>query len=272
MNGKKVPTTKKLKLLWSDEFTKATAGGPNPKYWQHDLGDGSAQNIPGWGNNERESYTKDSVKIDPSNGGNLKITAARPTPENASLCYYGQCEWYSGKLTTSKKVSFQYGLIEARIKMPAGGGTWPAFWMLGTSLNAKTAWPECGEIDIVETQGNNPLNVIGTVHGPGYSGGSAKTYTTFAPDDVSAGYHTYAVEWLPGKITWLLDGKAFYSVTKADVAPDAWPFDAKFFLIINVAMGGNLGGDIDPALQSATMSVDWIRYSSINGIGKVTYN
>ena len=260
----------KLKLLWSENF-KGSAGAPiNPKIWNTEFGDGSAQNIPGWGNNERQFYKAEQAKLMGGSGG-LAITTKRPAVEDQPLCYYGTCDWVSARITTAKKVSFQYGLIEARIKMPAGGGTWPAFWLLGTSLNNKVAWPQCGEIDIIEAQGNNPVNVIGSIHGPNYSGGSAKTFTTFTNEELSSAYHTYGILWAPNKISWLLDGKTYFTQSKSDVAPDAWPFNAPFFMILNLAMGGNLGGDIDPMLEESTMNVQWIKYSSVNGQGKVTY-
>ena len=262
----------KTKLLWSESFKGAAGSLPNSKYWNVVLGDGSAQNLPGWGNGERELYTKDAISQTGSAATGLAITASRPSATDQPLCYYGPCDWYSGKIDTSKKVSFQYGLIEARMKMAPGGGTWPALWLLGDSLLKKTAWPNCGEIDIVETQGNNPLSVFGTIHGPGYSGGAAKTYTTYAKDDVSAGYHTYGILWLPNKISWLLDGKVYFSQSASDVAPSAWPFNNKFYMILNLAMGGNLGGDIDPTVDTTTMNVQWIHYSSVNGQGKVSYN
>ena len=261
----------KTKLLWSETFKGSAGSVPSAKNWNVILGDGSAQNIPGWGNGERELYVRNALKLMGGSGG-LTITASRPSDSEQTLCYYGPCDWFSGKIDTAKKVSFQYGLIEAKMKMAEGGGTWPALWLLGTSLTQKTAWPNCGEIDIVETQGNNPVSVLGTAHGPGYSGGSAKTYTTFASDDVSSAYHTYGVLWLPNKISWLLDGKVYYTVSKSDVSPNAWPFNAKFYMILNLAMGGNLGGDIDPNLTSTSMNIQWIHYSSVNGQGKVSYN
>ena len=144
--------------------------------------------------------------------------------------------------------------------------------VLAVSCTSSAHEPLNYTIDIVETQGNNPLNVLGTVHGPGYSGGSAKTDTTYSKTDLSLDYHTYGVLWLPNKISWLLDGKVYFTVTKSDVAPNPWPFNNKFYMILNLAMGGNLGGDIDPTINSTTMNVQWIHYSSVNGQGKVTYN
>lgn len=261
----------KLKLLWSENFKGTAGSAPNSKYWNSEFGDGSAQNIPGWGNNERQFYKADQAKLIGGSAGGLSITTRRPANEDQPLCYYGTCDWVSARITTANKVSFQYGLIEARIKMPAGGGTWPAFWLLGTSLNKKVSWPACGEIDIVEAQGNNPVNVIGTIHGPNYSGGAAKTFTTFTTEELSSAFHTYGILWAPNKISWLLDGKVYFTQSKSDVAPDPWPFNAPFFMILNVAMGGNLGGDIDPMLEESTMNVQWIKYSSVNGQGKVTY-
>ena len=260
----------KTKLLWAEEFTGKAGGEPNSKYWNFDLGDGSAQSIPGWGNNEREFYTKESTVLDGTKTGGLTISTTKPVGETPPLCYYGVCEWVSGKIHTANKVSFKYGLVEARIKMPEGGGTWPAMWMLGTSLLKSTSWPDCGEIDIIEAQGNNPSSVIGSAHGPGYSSGSARTFTSFSKAELSKDYHTYGINWAPGKISWLFDGKVYYTLKKADVAPDNWPFDNEFYLILNLAMGGNLGGDIDPSIEKADLKVDWIRYSSVNGLGKVT--
>jgi beta-glucanase (GH16 family) len=258
------------KLLWSEEFKGKAGASVDSKTWKFDLGDGSDNSIPGWGNSEREYYTTDAAKLDGSKAGGLTITAERPNPENPPICYYGECEWTSARINTIGKVLFKYGYIEARIKFPEGGGTWPAFWALGTNITKGTAWPECGEIDIAEAVGNNPLGVYGTLHGPGYSGGEGITRTTYLKKPVSSDYHLYAVNWTSAKIEFLVDGKVYHSVTKKEVSPNKWPFDQDFFLILNLAMGGNLGQDIDPELKKATMQVDYIKYYSVNGVGKVT--
>jgi beta-glucanase (GH16 family) len=258
------------KLLWSEEFKGKAGASVDSKTWKFDLGDGSDNAIPGWGNSEREYYTTDAAKLDGSASGGLVITAERPNQENPPICYYGDCEWTSARINTIGKVLFKYGYIEARIKFPAGGGTWPAFWALGTNITKGTSWPECGEIDIAEAVGNNPLGVYGTLHGPGYSGGEGITQTTYLKKAVSSDYHLYAVNWTSSKIEFLVDGKIYHTVTKKQVSPNKWPFDQEFFLILNLAMGGNLGQDIDPELKKATMQVDYIKYYSVNGVGKVT--
>lgn len=258
------------KLLWSEEFKGKAGAGVDEKTWKYDLGDGSDNGIPGWGNSEREFYTTDAAKLDGSKSGGLVITAERPTTDTPPICYYGECEWTSARINTMGKVLFKYGYIEARIKFPAGGGTWPAFWALGANISKGTPWPECGEIDIAEAVGNNPLGVYGTIHGPGYSGGEGITSTTYLKKAVASDYHIYAVNWTASKIEFLVDGKIFHSVAKKDVSPNKWPFDQDFFLILNVAMGGNLGQDIDPELKKTTMHVDYIKYYSVNGVGKVT--
>lgn len=258
------------KLLWSEEFQGKAGASPSTSTWKFDLGDGSDNGIPGWGNSEREFYLSDAATLDGSKSGNLIITAQRTSSDNPPICYYGECEWTSARLNTLGKVTFKYGYIEARIKMPSGGGTWPAFWALGSNITKGTSWPECGEIDIAEAVGNNPLGVYGTLHGPGYSGGEGITNTTYLKKAVSADYHLYAVNWNSSKIEFLVDGKVYHTVTKKEVSPNKWPFDQDFFLILNLAMGGNLGQEIDPELNRATMAIDYIRYYSVNGLGKVT--
>ena len=157
----------------------------------------------------------------------------------------------------------------ARMKLPTDVGTWPAFWMLGASLVKGGTWPESGEMDIVETRGTAPNMVQGTVHGPGYSAGNAVGSGYYAPNPVSNGYHTYGIDWLPNKIVFTFDGHVYFTVTPADVRGNRYVFNQEFFLILNLAMGGEFAGDTDPAVKTSVMNVDWIRYYSINGQGKV---
>ena len=260
-----VAATPTKKLLWSQEFNEAAGTPPSAKYFKYDLGGG------GWGNKEMQWYTEDAVQ---TNGeGQLVITASKiPATQDGDLPYncFGDCQYFSGRVNTQGKVRFKYGRLEARIQMPAGGGVWPAFWLLGSNIVAKS-WPTSGEIDVVELRGREPNRDIATAHGPGYSGANGKTNVTLAPQSLADGFHTYAIDWTANKITWSLDGKAFHTVTPATVKPNTYVFNQDFFLILNVAMGGDFdGGILDTSIQKAEMKVDYIRYYSINGVGKVT--
>jgi beta-glucanase (GH16 family) len=130
------------------------------------------------------------------------------------------------------------------VKVPEGAGYWPAFWSLGTDID-EVPWPRAGEIDIMEFVGREPYEVFGTIHGPGYSGGQSygNTISTF-PDAVPEEFHTYAVEWGPGEIVWEFDGERYHEAVPGDVAPNDWVFDKPFFLLLNVAIGGNFGGPV----------------------------
>jgi beta-glucanase (GH16 family) len=254
------------KLLWSDEFDGSSDSRPNDRFWNYDLGDGTEAGIPGWGNQEREWYLSEQATL--SGTSNLVITAKRSS-DAIKVAYYGEpAEWVSAKLTTKNKVEVKYGLIEARVKIPTGAGTWPAFWMLGCDLDEVT-WPNCGEIDILEVRGKDPANLVATLHGPGYFGeeGCGKEWRT--PVSMNDDFHTFAVEWLPDQITWLFDGVPYSRKIKADVAPNRWVFDHPFYIITNLAMGGGFTGEIDPDLANAEMVIDFIRVSSVNGIGEV---
>jgi beta-glucanase (GH16 family) len=255
------------KILWSDEFDGASERAVNSDFWNFDLGDGTSAGIPGWGNQEREWYLAEQAQLNGKSA--LVISAERNNNPNAYPAYYGEpAEWVSAKLTTKDKVEVLYGHIEARVKIPTGVGTWPAFWMLGTNLNEVT-WPQCGEIDILEARGRDSGNLVATLHGPGYSGefGCGKEWRT--PVSMNDDFHTFAVEWLPDSITWLFDGVPFSRKIKADVAPHEWVFDHPFYIIANLAMGGGFTGEIDPALNRAEMLIDYVRVSSINGVGEV---
>lgn len=264
------------KLLWSEEFNGKAGAALSTKNWNFDIGDGTESGIPGWGNREREYYIPSAIKQDGKGSAVIKATrmkvdpSGQTTKENPYACYYGTaCEWTSAKITTLGKVGFQYGRIEASIKMPKGAGMWPAFWMLGSDIKAKP-WPACGEIDIIEAKGVNPKIAYGTVHGPGYSGGDGIGGLTAMKTFNYSGFNRYAIEWLPDQIKWLLNDKVFFTLNKKDVGDKEWVFNKEFYLILNVAVGGQFTGDIDPDLKSGSLTVDWIRYYSLNGQGKVT--
>jgi beta-glucanase (GH16 family) len=257
----------RLNLLWSDEFEGAPNSLPRLAYWNFDIGDGTSAGIPGWGNQEREWYLPDQARI--NGNSELVITAERNTNPDLYPAYYGKsAEWLSSKLTTKDKVEVLYGYIEARVKIPSGVGTWPAFWMLGNNI-VEDAWPQCGEIDILEVRGKDPGNLVATIHGPGYFGdnGCGKEWRT--PVAMNDDFHTFGVEWLPDGITWLFDGKVYSRKIKADVAPSEWVFDHPFYIITNLAMGGGFTGDIDPLLERAEMKIDYVRVYSVDGVGEV---
>ena len=268
-------TTKPVtyKLLWAQDFNAKKAGAIDPKVWSYDTGVGL--------NGELEYNTNSTKNILVDGKGHLLINAYRisdssfnqTTTSKADTALLKRCSYYcqfaSGKIKTASKVGFKYGRMEARMKVPAGLGTWPAFWMLGASLTQGDTWPDCGEIDILETRGSMDSVAFGTIHGPGYSGGSGKGSVYDNRSTLTAGYHTFAIEWLKDVINFYVDGNQYFKVTKADVAPNQWVYNSEFYLILNLAMGGEFTGDIDPALNKAQLAVDYIHYYSINGQGKV---
>jgi len=193
------------------------------------------------------------------------MTATR-TGADAYTCYYGTCSWLSSKIVTLNKVGFKYGRIAARIKVPAGGGTWPAFWTLGSDINVHP-WPACGELDVMEAVGNSPRTLWGTPHGP-VSGGGGRGSTIDLPTNLSDNYHVFALDWFSDHLTWYVDGVPYYTYTKTAAGAD-WVFDKENYIILNLAMGGGMGGTISPSLNSATMSVDWVRVYSVDGVGEV---
>ena len=230
-----------------DDFTGS--GAANSGLWNYEIGGG------GWGNNEHQYYTAQNAV---QQGGNLVITARRENPGNYQ-CWYGRCEYTSSRLTTSGKFAQAYGKFEARIKIPRGQGIWPAFWMLGQDIG-QVGWPQSGEIDIMENVGKEPNTVYGTVHGPGYSGGAGITGSRNIGRPLADDFHTYAVEWAPDYIRWLLDGAEYHRITPATLGGRQWVFNKPHFMILNVAVGGNWPGYPDGSTQfPQQMLVDWVR-------------
>lgn len=255
---------RKYSEIWREDFDYTPNGLPNPKIWSPENGDGS--NTPaggGWGNRERQYYIPSQAQI--SEQGILKINASRNGADSYNCYYKKACEWISAKYITKEKIGFKYGRIEARIKGPIGAGTWGAFWMLGADIDVRR-WPWCGEIDVVELVGKDPNLVYGYLHGLLSGGNGGRGSTTQLPNGFAEEFHTYSVDWLPDQINWYVDGVLFGSQPKVD---KDWVFDHEFYLILNLAMGGNLGGNVETSLGSATMEVDWIKVSSINGVGEI---
>jgi hypothetical protein len=177
------------------------------------------------------------------------------------MCYYGPCEYTSARLLTKNRFEVAYGRVEARIKVPAGAGLWPAFWMLGTDID-QVGWPQTGEIDIMEHVGRVPNEIFGTLHGPGYSGGQSYGKSVDLGEPVADKFHTYAVEWQPDKITWFLDGIPYFTATPNDplLQGKQWVFNHPFYILLNMAVGGNFGGAVSPDTAfPAVMSIDYVR-------------
>jgi beta-glucanase (GH16 family) len=252
-----VPVPSGWALAWSDEFDGAAGTPPGAAKWGYDLGDGSSRGNPGWGNSEMESYTDSPANAALDGNSNLAITVRQG--DGSPTCYYGPCLFTSARLVTRNLFETRYGRIEARIRVPAGVGLWPAFWMLGNDI-ASVGWPAAGEIDVMEFVGQNPTEVLGTIHGPGYSGNSGLTKTLLMDAPVADAFHTFTVEWSPDRIAWSVDGRQYEERTAAEVAPNKWVFDHPFFLLLNVAVGGTLGGLVPPSTTfPQTMLVDYVR-------------
>jgi beta-glucanase (GH16 family) len=232
------PTTDYTKLVWSDEFN--TDGPPDAAKWVYDLGRGDN----GWGNNEKQNYTNAAANV-VVQGGNLKITAKKEAS--------GGADYSSARLKSEGKYAFTYGKVEVRAKLPIGGGTWPAIWMLGANY-ATNMWPSCGEIDIMEHVGNSQNLIHGTLHYPGHSGGSANSGSKTIPN-VSTEFHVYKTVWSPSSVKIYVDEELIHSVPNDATLP----FNKDFFLILNVAMGGNFGGNIDAAFTQSSMEIDYVR-------------
>ncbi|MEM6720045.1 MAG: glycoside hydrolase family 16 protein [Bacteroidota bacterium] len=223
----------KTNLVWSDEFN--IDGAPDPNAWTYDLGDGTAEGIPGWGNNELQIYTDDAENVRVENG--MLVITARQTANGFT----------SARIKTQGLFEKQYGRFEARIRLPQGKGLWPAFWLLGNNC-AQNPWPACGEIDIMENVGDEPIKVFGSVHGPNYSGGESisKEYE-LTNGRFDTEFHVFGIEWSPNRINYYVDDVLYNSITPEEVDEETdgegiWVFDNTMYMIINVAVGGNLPG------------------------------
>ncbi|MEO8463080.1 MAG: glycoside hydrolase family 16 protein [Chloroflexota bacterium] len=244
-------------LTWSDEFDGPAGSPPDPASWEFALGDGSTNGIAGWGNAERQTYTNLTTNAATDGNGNLLITARKL--DGAESCYYGPCEYSSARLLTRGMHEIQFGKIEARIKVPSGAGYWPAFWMLGTNVG-QVGWPKSGEIDIMEYVGRLPTMVFGTIHGPGYYGTSGDSQTLDLGLPVADDFHTFSIEWQPDQIAWFVDGIQYHEASPEDVVPNVWAFNHPFYLLLNVAVGGNFGGPIAAeTVFPQSMAVDYVR-------------
>ncbi len=244
-------------LSWADEFDAPAGTPPNPDNWGFEIGDVTPDGKNGWGNEELQYYTDDPDNVAHDGDGNLAITL--DAADAGRECYYGPCEYESARLISLDRAEFAYGRIESRLLVPQGQGIWPAFWSLGTDIT-RNPWPAAGEIDFMEFVGRLPNEIFGTIHGPGYSGGGSFGGLYDFGEPVFGSYHTFTVEWEPDLITWYVDGIQYHQATPADVAPNPWVFEKPFFLLLNVAIGGNFGGPVGADFTAPqSMLVDYVR-------------
>jgi beta-glucanase (GH16 family) len=240
-------------LVWSDEFNGKDGSPPDASKWTYDIG-GS-----GWGNHELEYYTnrRENARIE---DGKLVVTARQEAfagPDGRKFNYT------SARLKTQGLFSQAYGRFEARIKLPAGQAMWPAFWLLGENF-ASVGWPKCGEIDIMENVGKEPGINHGSLHGPSSANATSDLTATIAlpaGQKLSDDFHVYAVEWEPGTVRLYLDAILYATFTSAQwPAGGTWVFNHRFFLILNVAVGGDWPGSPDgTTVFPQTMLVDYVR-------------
>jgi beta-glucanase (GH16 family) len=239
-------------LSWSDEFGGANGSAPDPAKWAFDLGG------DGWGNGELQTYTSRSQNV-AIQSGNLVITAAKETFTGLDGIAR---DYTSARLKTQGLFAQSSGRFEARIKIPAGQGLWPAFWLLGNDIGTNR-WPTCGEIDIMENVGYEPAIVHGTIHGPGYSGGTGiGASKALATGKYADEFHVFAVEWEGTQIRFYVDGALYATRTPADLPNNGsvWVFDHPFFIILNVAVGGAWPGAPDGSTAfPQQMLVDYVR-------------
>ncbi len=239
-------------LIWSDEFDEAAGTPIDTNSWTCEIGG------HGWGNNEHQFYTDRVENVSHTGNGELAIVARQETLPD-SQCWYGECQYTSARCITKDKFEFQYGRVEARLKLPYGQGIWPAFWMLGANF-PEVGWPNSGEIDIMEFVGKEPNMLYGTVHGPGYSGGSGIGGNIRLDTPLSDDFHTFAVNWDQRGIIWYVDGERFFSLPRSVVGRREWAFDHDFFMLLNLAVGGNWPGYPDDTTQFPQQYlIDYVR-------------
>ena len=232
-------------LVWSDEFN--VDGLPDATRWDYD----TERNRLGWFNNELQYYAAARFENTVVTGGRLRITARRESLSSAAD--WGGQRYTSARLITRGKAQWTYGFFEVRAKLPCGRGTWPAIWMLGSG----GVWPDDGEIDILEQVGSNPSRVFGTVHTL-QSGGNGTGGAIQVPDACTA-FHDYQLHWTRDEISIGMDGTTYYRYANPRSGRNTWPFDAPQFLLLNIAIGGTLGGAVDDTIFPVTMEVEHVR-------------
>lgn len=238
-----------LRLVWSDEFNGPAGTPPTRRHWVLEVGPYGGRD------GELETYTARRANVSLDGQGHLAITAlpmARPLRSRNGTRYYT-----SARLDSTGRFSAQYGLIEARMEVPAGAGLWPAFWMVGNDIGA-LGWPRCGEVDIAEGFGN-PQVIHGWLHGPAGSSAYGVGHYFYSPQPLDTGFHVYGIRWTRDSITWLLDGRAYATTRARGLARGArWVFNQRFHLLLNLAIGGPAGRPTAGSIP-ARLLVDWIR-------------
>lgn len=247
---------------WQQDFSKLPSGPLDSRYWGYDIGVGSP---PGWGNQEREYYTNDPANVRIANGV-LNIIAMQKAPG-----------YTSARIETKDKVTMLYGKLDAVLKLPEGEGVWPGFWMLpnqnvygeqDTSASPAQKFLDGGEVDIMEAQGIRPGEVTASAHSFTYNpaNNNQRTGTDKVPTSATA-FHDYGLDWTPNQLIFLVDGKPYFVVDrKSNDTYKQWPYNRKFYLILNLALGGTLGGpNIDPAALPADLEVKSITYRPYTG-------
>ncbi|MGH7531277.1 MAG: glycoside hydrolase family 16 protein [Gemmatimonadales bacterium] len=247
-------------LVWSDEFDGPAGARVDSLTWRHDTADGCAAGICGWGNNEKQYYTSAAENVALDGRGHLVITARQAPPGLA--CYYGPCRYTSAKITTRGTLALPPGSrVEARIKLPAGQGLWPAFWMLGAGY-PETPWPACGELDVMEYRGSTPTATSSAVHGPGYSGNTPFAHRhTLQHGRFADEFHIFAVEWDSLIARFYVDGAPHYTVSRGELERSGRSIlHQPFFMILNLAVGGHFDGDpASDAILPASLVIDYVR-------------
>lgn len=231
------------KMVWSDEFNGTQL---DETKWSYEV------KGPGWVNNELQNYTFRRPENARVEAGHLVIQGHRD--------YFGGHEYSSARLKTQGKASWLYGRVEARIQLPAGRGTWPAFWMMPDDQSR--GWPACGEMDIMEHVGYDVGRIHATTHSLKYNWKNAQQRTASTPvPDVTSGYHTYVMEWSPDRVEVFVDNFRYFVSENDHGGDDSWPFHKKFHIILNLAIGGDWGGakGVDPAVWPQAMLVDYVR-------------
>lgn len=235
---------KDYQLVWQDEFDGPARQLPDAKNWTFDIG-------TDWGNQQLEYDTDRAENVSLDGNGNLAIIARKES--------YAGSAFTSGRITTKGLFEQAYGRFEASIKMPSGAGIWPAFWLLGGNID-EVSWPQCGEIDIMEYRGQEPSIVHGSIHGPGYSGGQAVTKSYgLSNGRFDNDFHLYAVQWDMDYIDFFVDDNHYQRINREDV-PGEWVYNHPFYIILNVAVGGNyVGSPTEDTVFPQTMLVDYVR-------------
>lgn len=237
--------TRQWALTWAAEFNGPAGAPPSSSRWTSNTG-GS-----GWGNSQLEYDTPGTANVATTGTGYLSITARSGSSGHA--CWYGTCRYSSGRLMTAGHFSQRYGLITARMKLPAGAGLWSAFWALDANALAPKD-PQPGEIDVMENVGNEPTAVYGSLHGPQYD-----TVDKAVSSTLSTAYHVYSITWSPTSVAFAIDGRT-YATRYASQAGSGWAFDQPFFLILDLAVGGTWPGTPPSSTHfPATLSVDYVR-------------